>query len=84
MLGNAAMPQLSLACFSPEDALRRMEDKEFICETKFDGVLPEKRFSVLRLKVYLCKFCRRAKQAALLYDQACHCWISIRNVSLLV
>jgi ATP-dependent DNA ligase len=36
-LGCAAMPQLSLACFSPADALRRMEGKRFICETKFDG-----------------------------------------------
>lgn len=37
MLGKAAQPQLSLACFSSEDALRHMEAKEFICETKFDG-----------------------------------------------
>ena len=37
-MGSAAMPQLSLACFSPADALRRMEGKQFICETKFDGV----------------------------------------------
>ena len=36
-LGSGAMPQLSLACYSAADALQRMEGKQFICETKFDG-----------------------------------------------
>ena len=36
-MGKGAMPQLSLPCFSPADALQRMEGKQFICETKFDG-----------------------------------------------
>ena len=36
-MGSAAMPQLSLACYSAADALQRMEGKQFICETKFDG-----------------------------------------------